>query len=529
MSTPSSSEAIYDENELLPPSSKIPRLDGQKKYKNVYPTRVDSRSTKSTTTWTVKLSLPPAKQFRLGSLYTSPEAAARASDHALIAIYGLKAAAPFLNFPPSDYTTTTQQQQQLFGPPLTAYLQALGKAPNGQIPQSLTEDEGGGDGDGDDNDEEEQHQRDQEQEDDEDTNKKPCGMCPACRLPWATDIKCLQLTTKNSHSQDVLAKARQKSLANRSRKTKLKAKQISSIVPSNSSVPVVKWVGKPVKLTAATLAHKAALRMEQGKAEQQEHGQQTMVSAHLNASLVTEADAEAEAEEGIRKTTTNNNNNKNQIALMNKALHPSDIYPPLPYTTLIHRAEDGHFSNTELSLIPEDDPVRWVQPPTSKTQCPLCKGFHSSGTAGIGSRCPVLEAAYAVVVPSNKHQCKYCVCYKVPGCSKCRGKVATLPGHLTFPLEMRIRWGNSGGGGGGDDRQERGEGEREGDEEGKGVIDVRPCTLEVMDAVKQVANAAVVDLNAPHLAGKLSPDALLAVGLIAESLGKKLVGNKKVD
>lgn len=171
---------------------------------------------------------------------------------------------------------------------------------------------------------------------------------------------------------------------------------------------------------------------------------------------------------------------------LSAAQHPKDYFDLLPHLALLGEVQAAAAAGSEVALVAEDDP-RWVAPlsATERHQCALCRGWHGTGN---GTLCPVLQATNAVLEPVPGQECEKCAHLASPGCERC--VPAGLNPVLWVSPRVRTPW----------------------------IESVRPATLSLMHSVQSVANAAVVDLDRPDLAAKLSPQALLALGVLAEEV-----------
>jgi hypothetical protein len=427
------------------------------------------------------------------------DAAARAADRAVVALLGPRRAAAFLNFPLDP--PRGLEDKRRYGHDLSTFLSdglekeaaaakdaarraASGAANDAARARRL---------------EAHERRRDREQALEGlkarnpglpfDAVSVPCGVCPSCRRPWLGDA--CQRVLLSQRSKFSFAKALDAEVdapkAKARRAARVKAKLFAGedvlaessdaegagVAPARAQRVVashhqqhkqqqqqkVEWIDDPPRPLerAAAKARRRQLDAEIRLAEQQ-------VAAE-------DAAAAAAALPPFHVWTA-----------LPPAQEPCDIVVPPPHAALLDQAEECAAADAVMALVSDDDP-RWVGPPSyaSGNQCALCKRIHSL------KACPVLRVALAAPA-APLSPCPACNTGdddEPLGCEVCRHG---MPRELWVPAWVPARW----------------------------LRRALPETLGVMEAARDVANAAVADFCRPDVVQTLGPEALLAVGLLAE-------------
>lgn len=446
------------------------------------------------------------KLSQFGATYPKASQAAEAADRALIAMWGPKAAAPNLNFPLEKYPQ--EEQQQRFGTALSSFLLKIceesataraekqGERLKRGLPASWQAKE---------------RRRLQVKKIrttrivDETVN---CGICPTCRQPWLHEV-CYrkkaartlgykaskvaermldeagghisgldddseELASANASLKDHKSTSEAANVAIETAKQEgeatilaiEKGKGKNLILGKKESPIELEWYGQPPKGSHAAPRDRHMNRIE---------------SKHIQAESTAAEEAAAEA------AALTNKLDQSQLPGIVTAPPPKDFIPPPPHASLLRHAVECAALDADLALVGEDE-ARWALPlgQMGVGPCTMCLGFHG----GTPKDCPLVQAAYAAPKAHLEEHCRHCVGVKFPNCKHCGRGV--LPESVWMPAAVATPW----------------------------MGKVPPATVEVMHSVQSMASAAAVDFDRPDVAGKLGPEALLAIGLLAEEVAK---------
>ncbi len=427
-----------------------------------------------------------------GATYLSSDQAAVAADRALIAMWGYKAAAPYLHFPQPNYYKIEDQQQRC-GHYLTAFLQSICQEAEALKKTAVRERERSYHRAVDD--ERERKKKIVRIRDHSTSNlineMKDCGLCAACRQPWL-GVVCerrvaarklgynslkiaekmlengveieegVETSDKESEEENEEDEHHQGAGAATAAATAAKRKPRRNKKSTTSSDLL--WLEEPPKgksASAARVYHSRDVESTYKHSEAMATAKTAAEVAALTAALAS-----------------------NRTPGLATAFPPRDFMMQPPQHDLLRHAVDCAAAGVDLTLTGEED-SRWIRPvdPRGALQCSLCYGWHAVGSRD--KECPVNQAANAVE-PPGKELCSECG--GIQGCSRCgRGD---LPAAVWAPAAVPCAW----------------------------IDNVKPATLDVMQSVQSMASAAAVDFDRPDVAGKLGPEALLALGLLAEEI-----------
>lgn len=438
-----------------------------------------------------------------GATFLTVEQAASAADRALIAMWGLHPAAPLLHFPQPGYYKLEDQQQR-FGHHLSTFLNSICKEAIAIKKKAINEKE---------------RLYDRASKSEQQRKKKirrirdastlinemeECGLCGSCRQPWLGAV-CERKQKARQIGYNSL-KIAEKMLENGVEVEEAEGEDGNGEVEHSEEEKEEEEGGPGASASIAATATAAAAgctdshpiksnlkQRSQSKKdliwlEKPPKGKSVNISRWYHSIDVDSSHRNIEAMLTAEITT--------EVAALSTALEASRIpglataFPPRdfimqpPQTALLRHAVDCAAAGVDLALLGEDDP-RWARPvnPGVALQCSLCYGWHAVMSF---KDCPVNQAANAVE-PPQKEPCSGCR-GGTTGCPLCgRGD---LPAAVWAPATVPCTW----------------------------VDNVKPATLDVMQSVQSMASAAAVDFDRPDVAGKLGPEALLALGLLVEEV-----------
>jgi hypothetical protein len=436
-----------------------------------------------------------------GATFPTAEHAASAADRALIAMWGFKAAEPYLHFPQPNYYKIEEQQQR-FGHHLTSFLQSIvdeaveinkerrkEQALSYQGARKI------------------EFQRRRKIRRLRDTmeiidERKDCGLCSACRQPWLSLIceRKAQARQVGYNSLKVAEKMFESGVE--VEEDDVEDLENDSDEEEEENEEERETGGSDAAATAATTGVQGKVSTKDGKStksrkklttanllwlKEPPKGKAVATARWNHSSEVdslykhTEAMATATATAEVSALTTALE--ASRIPGLATTFPPRDFMMAPPQPALLRHAMDCAAAGVDLTLVGEEDP-RWGRPLDPRAvQCRLCHGWHPVGMQD--KECPVNQAANAVE-PPRKELCSECG--GIQGCARC-GRGA-LPAAVWAPASVPCAW----------------------------IDNVKPATLDVMHSVQSMASAAAFDFDRTDVAGKLGPEALLALGLLAEEV-----------
>lgn len=430
-----------------------------------------------------------------GARFIEQSKAAAAADLALIAMWGLDAAMPFLNGPVEIYSQQkTMIVGRLFGSDLSSYLLSICnvsktiKSKRTKASTAMTVSRA-------------QKLRKTGKKHGLVDEREPCGLCPACRFSFL-NLKCYrkQLASERDYRVDkVAANIVDSGAPDASHDSD--HPPVSDVEAGSEALheeeeeeeeeggeedigAAVSWLSEAVNTTMLQEHH-------QGEANLEWHH-------HPNTRLTEARKCHADwlaAELRTRQSLADSEDAQNLSNFIDmlqassmptafaKAPDPTDILSPPEHKEIFDHAMLCAMLGADVSLVDEDDD-RFAAPlgDSAIPPCMLCRGRHSKRNAYL--ECPIMRIAYATQTRPSK-VCESC---RIEGgCPKCR---RSLPEFVWTPAFISTPWASS----------------------------LAPETLHLMESLRDLGNAAVMDFDRPDVAGKLGPHALLAFGLLAEEL-----------
>jgi hypothetical protein len=152
------------------------------------------------------------------------------------------------------------------------------------------------------------------------------------------------------------------------------------------------------------------------------------------------------------------------------------------YKQILRTIEQAEREGSDFLFLREDA-LTWLRPSTYKVnQCTYCRTWHRANLL----YCPLMQNLCTIPSEEKVFNCSQC---KDTGenCKHCLQNVK-LPLTVWTPFLMSVPW----------------------------VDKISPGMTQLMISMKNLANSAISEFKCPHIAGKLSPDALLALGVLAQ-------------
>ena len=462
---------------------------------------------------------------KLGAAYPSPESAARAADMALIAMWGRANAEEYLNFPLKDYKE--DECFQRYGIDLTRYMISIidkGKdmvsAANSVVAEH--------------NDFSRRQMRRYTQEKEfskrisevTDQNPlytwhtKPCGLCLHCRQPWLGK-PCVRYKLSKEYKYK------------RSEHARMTVESLESMAYREAS-QLAKAAGKK------KVAHKIIEEMETKypipeisqhprvedmvETDVDEEGDEQASISGISAMAICEQDQEktsgevqkdlewllkpfpAKREREYIKFQTEScytqmdlqlrqavsRDIEQSLSRQEEASKPTRWTFPIKhnfptkggYKQMLRTIDQAEREGSDFLFLREDA-LTWLRPSTYKVnQCTYCRTWHKANLL----YCPLMQNLCAIPSEERIFNCLKC---KDSGenCKHCLQNVK-LPSSVWTPFLMPVPW----------------------------VEKISPGMAQLMISMKNLASCAISEFKSPHIAGKLSPDALLALGVLAQTM-----------
>ncbi|WPT10957.1 hypothetical protein PSENEW3n2_00002129 [Picochlorum sp. SENEW3] len=444
---------------------------------------------------------------KFGAKYPTAESAARAADKALISILGRGDAEEHLNFPLSNYDPNGYFQR--YGVDLSHYLVSLVQQGK-QMVQTVAKSK---------------HSRHTEvsslhfrriaqQKQFAEERKRmydknplykfhtiPCGVCPACKQPWS-GMACVRSLTgrelgyrTREHAQMSIEGLESMAYRKAYRYAKSKnekdiATAIMKELEGKYPVPELEPRSKDKVVPSA---------VQEDTPDHDEVKEETTYDRNPGDFQWMIPFPTIKKRDFIKKRTEAGHRQMNlrlrsvmakEAKAVRDEILEDDSFVKYEYPIRERQRDDGGYYNmlksidtarregSDILFAQERSPI-WMRPSTFKSQqCPYCRGWHAPNL----KLCPFMQATAAIMM-AERPMCNKC---KDSGCSFCTK--GSLPAWVWTPEFTRVGW----------------------------VDDVSPEMLNLMLSIQHIGNAAISDLKSPLIAGKLTPNALLAMAVMAE-------------
>lgn len=181
---------------------------------------------------------------------------------------------------------------------------------------------------------------------------------------------------------------------------------------------------------------------------------------------------------------------RDRVASIYEKIDALDTKLKLPSAGTIHNIYDvaaSVLNGGPNVLLIKDNDTMFLKPSTFLGgQCSWCRGIHKHHFKS----CPLMQQVCAIRKEDPFKLCDNCD-GKV-GCQYC--VQGLIPDIAWTPKYHRAPW----------------------------ILGIRPETLQLMHSAQNLASTGITDFNSPHLSGALMPDALLALGLLAEAFAEEI-------
>lgn len=422
----------------------------------------------------------PRGLLPFGARFVEQSEAAAAADLALIAMWGLSAAAPFLNGPVELYSQKTEVVGRLFGSDLSSYLLSIceisksAKRKRTKLASSKSSEIS-----------RLEKLRKIKTEHCLVDEREPCGACPACLLPFLNE-KCYrrQLASKLNYKVEKVAANILNSAPPCGTSNDLSSpqeeprawRQSEAIQGDDDLRTAVTWLVEEVnkKKLQEEEGHHSLEWLDHPKARlgeaRKRHAEWVAAELHTRQSQADNEDAQN------LSTFIDILRSSSMPTALAKAPDPTDILSQPEHKEIFDHALMCMLLDADVSLVDEDD-ERFAAPlgESAIPPCMLCRGWHPKRNGYL--ECPVMRIAYATQSNTLK---------------SCENLRRSLPDFIWTPAFISTPWASS----------------------------VAPETLYLMECLKELGNAAATDFDRPDVAGKLGPHALLALGLLGEELAR---------